>query len=260
MNIPILDSSTHPTVTGNWVSNNLNASFEKLVNSLEASNVSKALAVGLHNVEEYDHELFMECCKKYDQLIPIAGLSPLSENIEEEVRKINELGYKGVKIHSRFSGFSFLKHKTQIVKLIEECYKHDLIVFICTYYASDIDAFPAKDPFWEMVQVFKEAPKAKIVLMHGGTIRLLMYADLVRFNPNMLLDLSYSIMKYKGSSVDIDIKYLFNTFDQKICIGSDYPEVSEDKLRERAEELSQGIPKLKKENIFYKNLIKLIKE
>lgn len=259
MNIPILDSSTHPTISKNWInSKKLNASFEKLVHSLAESNISKALAVGLHNVEGYNHEDFINICTQYKELIPIAGLSPLSINVEEEIQTIKKLGYKGVKLHSRLSCFSFSEQKEEIVKVMNLCYEQNLVVFICTYFASPIASFPTKDPYWDLVEIIKKAPNTKLVLMHGGTINLLKYADLVRFNPNLLLDLSYTISKYKGSSVDLDMKYLFHTFDQKICIGSDYPESSATELRNRAEELSEGISRERKENIFFKNLIKLL--
>ena len=34
-----------------------------------------------------------------------------------------------------------------------------------------------------------------------------------------------TMQKYRGSSIEQDIKFLFRTFDERICIGSDHPEL-----------------------------------
>ena len=64
-----------------------------------------------------------------------------------------------------------------------------------------------------------------MVLLHGGDVQLLRYAELVRFNANLILDLSLTIMKYAGSSLDADLSFLFREFDRRICIGSDHPAI-----------------------------------
>src|SRR5690606_18076936 len=96
--------------------------------------------------------------------------------------------------------------------------------------------------------------KARILIMHGGVHELLRYSELVRTCPNLLLDLSFTLLKYQGSSLDLDIMYLFRKLDQRICIGSDYPDFSPSQLRQRLAALCQGVSKSKLNNIFYKNL------
>ena len=55
-------------------------------------------------------------------------------------------------------------------------------------------------------------------------------------------------------ALTIAVIYLFKTFDQKICVGSDHPEFSLKETRDRLELLSHDIAFNKKENFFYKNL------
>ena len=62
--------------------------------------------------------------------------------------------------------------------------------------------------------------------------------------------------KYKGSSLEIDIKYLFKTFDQRICIGSDSPEFSHKTLRNLFNHYSEGVELKKLTNIANQNLQK----
>lgn len=40
----------------------------------------------------------------------------------------------------------------------------------------------------------------------------------------MLLDLSLTLPRFAGSSIGQDIKFLFNTFEKRIVLGSDFPE------------------------------------
>ena len=67
-----------------------------------------------------------------------------------------------------------------------------------------------------------------------------------------------TLFKYKGSSIDLDIDFLFNNFDQRICIGTDYPEHSHNKLRQFFEKKSNTVKKTKLENIAYKNIMSFL--
>ena len=87
---------------------------------------------------------------------------------------------------------------------------------------------------------------------------LIRYMELVRFNENLLLDLSLTIMKYKGSSIDLDIRYLFTNFDRRICIGTDHPEYTHLDVRKRFEYFGQDVAINKLENIAFLNLTKFL--
>ena len=56
-------------------------------------------------------------------------------------------------------------------------------------------------------------------------------------------------MKYKNSSVDQDIKFLFQNFDKKITLGSDYPEVDYNEFIKRIKFFLEVY--LKKKEIIY---------
>ena len=62
------------------------------------------------------------------------------------------------------------------------------------------------------------------------------------------------MQKYRGSSLDQDIKFLFKNFDERICIGSDYPEFSQNELIKCFKYYSKNISKKKRENIAFNNL------
>ena len=86
--------------------------------------------------------------------------------------------------------------------------------------------------------------------------RLLQYAELAKSNVNVLLDLSFTINKFNNSSIEADIEYLFGTLDQRICLGSDFPEYTIEDVRGQAERLSSKLPEEKIKNIYFKNISK----
>ena len=94
-----------------------------------------------------------------------------------------------------------------------------------------------------------------VILVHGGGIRLMEYAELCRHNSNLILDLSMTMMKYRGSSIEHDIDFLFNNLDQKICVGSDHPEWNyEDVINFLIKKIS-NLPRRKSSNILYNNIV-----
>ena len=60
--------------------------------------------------------------------------------------------------------------------------------------------------------------------MHGGGPNLLKYYEKFRFIKNVYLDLSYTLIHYKNTSVEKDMVFLANKFDKRLLFGSDYPD------------------------------------
>jgi hypothetical protein len=94
-----------------------------------------------------------------------------------------------------------------------------------------------------------------MILMHGGDVNLLGLMEIIRPYQNILLDLSFTLCRYEGSSVDLDMRYLFKNFDQRICVGSDNPQYSLADLRRRFEELTTGVDLEKRLNAAHRNLL-----
>ncbi|OGI06599.1 MAG: hypothetical protein A3F80_06135 [Candidatus Melainabacteria bacterium RIFCSPLOWO2_12_FULL_35_11] len=245
------DSLTHPTVN----SHSDDTSFEAVKNQMSTYGFKWALAVGLDDVNDYNHESFIKECLKYKCFIPIAGVNPKKEEkvLAKEIDHIKELGFKGIKIHPRLSQIDWSYETLPIILNLAS--KKGLVTLLCTYMHGKITNGNYNDPFISLINLLSLSPEAKVVLLHGGDVRLLQYAELVRGNQNLLLDLSFTILKYRGSSLDLDIKFLFERFDKRICIGTDHPSYSHKDLIERVKEFSLGIEQVKLDNIFYKNLI-----
>lgn len=211
--------------------------------------------MGLDNFENYNHLKFITQIKKYENLVPIAGINPIQskKKITAELKYIKRLGFKGIKIHNRISNFSLENKKFKI--FLETLEKFDLVCLICCYWHNQVDKYPRQDFLYSLVKAFKGIKNIKTILVHGGNVRLMEFAEFVRSNKNnFLLDLSMTMLKYEGSSVDNDIKFLFNNFDERICIGSDHPEYKLQTLRRRFNFFSKNLNLEKKVNIAYRNL------
>lgn len=249
--IPIFDALTHPTLDETWLDQNKTASLAELLAWNEQYQIEGFCAVGLPGVGSYDHQLYIESLAQTATAFPVAAIHPTQH---QDFAYIASLGYRAIKLHPRLSQFALDADNVDLCQCFAKAAEFNLIIFLCTYISSEINLFPPKDPFWELVKLLQQTPDVRCVLLHGGGARLLQYADLVRFNPNLLLDLSYTLIKSKGSSLDLDLQYLFTNLDQKLCIGTDYPDYNARDLRQRLLDFEPFTSHEKLCNIYHKNL------
>jgi hypothetical protein len=91
--------------------------------------------------------------------------------------------------------------------------------------------------------------------LHGGGINILELSEITRHFKNILLDLSFTICEFSGSSLEMDIKYVMSRCFDRVCIGSDSPEFSFSELRNRFNLLTKELDIRKIEKIAYLNLM-----
>ncbi len=259
--IPIFDSLTHPTIDSNWILPKYPAcaSIEPLRQQMAEANIKWAFAVGIKGIGGYEEERYVEMIKETgnSNIFPIAFYHPDSNKssaIREDLISIKKRGYSGIKLHPRISDFSITEHTSTIIKVANDL---GLICMLCTYTYSSNNARKMSPEL--IMDMLSQTDGAKVILMHSGAVRLLEFMEIARVFKNILLDLSFTICKYEESSIDLDIKYMFNKFDQRICIGSDFPQFSLIDLRQRFEYFSEELPVEKLENIAYKNLLNFTK-
>ncbi len=248
------DSLTHPSHQGEWLKGE-DSSFEALdKQKKKLACVYKACAVNMP-LCGMDNFKFYEECGKYSWLFPVARVL-LKDLSIEGIEKIRMIGYEAIKIHPRQLG---LESIIPLRDVLEYCYKHEMTVFLCTYYYCDCKGWPSNDFLSELAKLITLFP-VKLVLLHGGGVRLLEFAEFVRFNENVILDLSLTIMKYRGSSLDMDLKFLFKNFDRRICVGSDHPEYLPSDVLMQLNSLANELElcEVKLDNIAYNNLNKML--
>lgn len=230
-------------------------SFESLQASMDRNDIYLACAVSMPNDTNLDPVKFYQHACASGRFFPVAPVTVLSE-IDQEVQNYSRIGYRAIKVHPRLLGTDFDSNKLR--QILASAQKHDMAVFYCTYqvpYFQGREGYLSND---HLVDSLARYPEVKVVLLHGGAYDVMRYAELVRRNENLLLDLSFTLLRYHGSSLDRDFSYLFRTLDQRICIGSDAPDFSQEQLRRRFAEIEEGLSATKAENIAHRNLARFL--
>jgi len=256
--IPVFDSLAHPVAKGIWFGKEVGNTFKALQVDLLANNIIGACAVSLPPMSDEELLLFYQSCIEESEAIlyPVAAINFTEQDFKKKISLIKNIGFKAVKIHPRLSGLNMESDFEKIAEVFRLCQQHELIVFFCTYYHTSIINTPEMPLIFYITRLLKQAPELKLILLHGGDVSLMQFAQLARFNPNILIDLSYTFIKFAGSSVDSDIKYLMNNFEKRICIGSDYPDFSMQLFRNELERIAGHVDdKRKLERLFSGNLM-----
>jgi predicted TIM-barrel fold metal-dependent hydrolase len=255
------DSLTHITHDGSWLGKRIHdASLPRLLTEMHEGNVGRACLVAIAGY--VDNDLVIETARAYpDRFVPIAGLNPhplpTLLQVEAAVARFAKQGFAGIKLHPRLNGYDPLDAKC--VAAIDAAAGHGLVILLDTLFRrKGLATKHAPDVIDYLVQA---CPRTKMVLLHAtGTTMLEMY-EIVRANDNLILDFSFTIMRYRGSSrLDADMNFLFRTTDQLISIGSDFPEYSPAAVIQRFNELTEGVEPHRLNNITCKNLERLFSD
>jgi predicted TIM-barrel fold metal-dependent hydrolase len=251
--IPLFDADGHPRPTSSD-----DHGLTSYLAELRQAGFSGACAVALPGPEMGDAEAFLAACHRHKELYPVAAWTEADpDKVAGAAQGLRSLGFSAVKLHPRLSGIS--PADSVFPRILSAARDADLAVFLCTYQFAPASSHLPADPLPFILEGLAAAPGLRLVLTHGGTVELLRYAELVRMNPTVLLDLSFTMNKYAGSSLDLDIRYLMTTFDQHLCIGTDFPAYRPDAVRARFEQLSNGLATEKRHNIGHGNIRRFLR-
>ncbi len=256
--VPIFDSMTHPTPTGEWLAARWGAgnTFARLVEEMDGAGVTRALAVGMKGVGGYEASAYVRQVREWGpRLTPVAfcdfACVSAPRGVRAYLRRLQALGYAAIKIHPRLSEIVLLDARVECA--VQGAAELGMGVLLCTY-AYEPSPRCLGNRLEDVQALLTRIQGAPLVLVHGGGVRLLEMAEVVRSFPHTLLDLSLTLCKYAGSSLDLDIRFLFERFDRRICVGSDSPEFGLRTLRERFDGFSAGLPPEKVRNVASGNL------
>jgi predicted TIM-barrel fold metal-dependent hydrolase len=171
------------------------------------------------------------------------------------LKALKTMGFVGVHAHPRACGVG--PDKSSFHALLRAAAAADLPVFYCAYPYADVDLGLPVDPLPALAEALRQAPGVRMVLLHGGAAEVLRYAEFARANPRVLLDLSFTMMRY-GTALDAQLAYVLSTLDRRVCIGTDAPEYSPADVRARFEALTIGLPANKRLNIAGRSLTRFL--
>ena len=254
---PLFDSLTHVTPDGSWMGErSFDASLQRLLSDMDQAHTTRACLVTI--ADHGDNDYTLACARQHpDRFVPIAGLNPrvlpTLRRVEAVVAQLAAQGFAGIKLHPRLNGYDPLDAKC--VAAIDAAAEHGLVVLLDTLFRRrGLATRHAPDVIDELAASCPETP---ILLLHATGPTMFELYEIVRANPRLMLDFSFTMMRYIGSRLDDDMHFLFKTTDQLITIGSDFPECSPGAMQKRFETLSQGIEPHRIDNIRYHNLERL---
>jgi predicted TIM-barrel fold metal-dependent hydrolase len=248
------DSLVHTNYEGAWLAHDkFDASLGRLLKEIEQVRPYRACLVNIAGYSD-NAELADIAAKHPDLFVPIAGFNPSThtadEGIERELAEIADRGFAGIKLHPRLNDYDPLDKRC--LKAISHAGRCNLVVLIDTLFRQKTRI--VDHPANIIDRIAFSCPDTRIVLLHGGASAMLDIYEIVRARSNLLLDTSFTLMRYAGSSLDDDIRFVFRTLDQRMTVGSDFPEYSLRDVRTYLESFLDLLPKEKSENILFRNL------
>lgn len=257
----ILDSLTHVTSDGKWFGTEFDASEAELLRQIDQSNTQRAVLVALAG--HIENQFVLEVCKRHpERLIPCASFNPAAHADPGSARSaaLAELGgreFKALKLHPRLNHYDPLDPRCLATLEEISTWKYPLPIWLDTlfYYRGGSLRKPLVDTIHEIVSRFSTLP---FVLLHGGGSWILQVAEAIRDCPNAFLDISFTLHRYRSSSIATDVRYLVNTFDRRLVFGSDFPEVGIGSALGAFREIANGLPAEKCHNVLGINLSRIL--
>jgi predicted TIM-barrel fold metal-dependent hydrolase len=255
--LAFFDSLTHVTADGSWLGTTRHdARCERLIAELDRCAPARACLVAIAGV--IDNETVLAATRRHpDRFVPIGSINPAALGSEGEIADAVALlakqGCAGLKLHPRLNGYDPLHVK--VIRALRVAGDAGLIVFLDTLFRQAERATRNAPDLIDALAV--AAPHTKIVLLHGGGSQVLAVSEVVAAHPNLVLDLSFTIHRFSGSSMDDDLRFLLRTFDRRMVVGSDFPEYEPLATRDRVHQLCEGLPPVKAANVLSANLERL---
>lgn len=248
------DSLVHATLDGRWPARDgIDAGAERLLRDMDAAAVDKACLVAVSGLNE--NEDVEQIARAHpDRFVPIASVNPAECRSEEQaraaVREVAERGFAGIKLHPRLHGYDATA--AQSVSALRAAGDAGIPAFVCTLFRRPGVAVASAADTVDLLA--NAAPDTTIVLLHGGGTEALDLFELVRMHSHLRLDLSFTLLRYAGSSLDADIRFLVEHLDQRLVMGSDYPDYAPSEAFPRFFALTSDLPRDKVQRVAHDNL------
>jgi predicted TIM-barrel fold metal-dependent hydrolase len=243
--MPLFDSLSHPSLDGQWLHPRWNGrnGFAEVAGSMAVAQVRWAWAVAMGSTEGYDANRYVDACRAVHQvrLLPaiLVDSTVLTSRVlcDDWLGQVRARDFVGIKLHPRLGRFDFAN--PMLPYLIGTANRTGLAVMLCTYcYSADPSLVDLSVEGLRRLLV--SIPDEPLLLLHGATVRLLELAELTRCFRRCLLDVSWTVCEYAGTSLDRDLRYVLDRCRDRVCVGSDSPEFTPVQLRRRLVALTRG--------------------
>lgn len=261
--MPSFDSIVHVTPDGRWFNTQFDARIDRLLSELDDTDTEAAVVVGIAPAISNDF-ILTTCGKHSDRLYPCGGFAPTAYRTPEEAvaaftAAFANSGFRAVKFHPRLGGFTLEDERFLAVLSEMSTWRTKIPIWIDTLLYNVKTPLP-KDPVTGLQTLALSYPDLKFLFLHSTGARALHLFEAVRHLENAFLDLSYTASFYRQCSVFQDLRFLCSVFDRRLVWGSDFPEVSLHAAHKNANDLLDGLPSIKRQNVMGATLARILDE
>jgi hypothetical protein len=244
----MIDFNTHLTFDKDSVSRN---EIQNEIQQLEKLYTSLGFQGGvITNFREDYFDYKLESRFSWKCFVQCKSFSP-GQKLWSSPQTKENFGVLGVKIHPRNLGW--IPSTDEMVFAFQKSVEFDYLIYICSYLPVGPGLVGSFDFLGRISDALAEVPTAKVVIGHAGVSDLLNASELARRFESVYLDVSFLLTRMLGTSVMLDLAWLFSTLDTRILFGSDHPNQSLFASLESFKQLSADLPQIKKENIIMLN-------
>lgn len=250
---PIVDAHLHISENGGWIGGKYNASLPLLLEQMDTGGVSKGVIMGLAQLNQ--NEYLRRACEEHrGVLYAMAGFNPMTQELSAVRDYLSHDAFKGIKLHPRRDNYSPMDPRALTVyEEAEE--KGWVITFDVFGHSTHLPLEELRPTVFD--RLAKCFPKLKIVLAHCCVPWVLEAFFVAKSNPNLYLDCSFIIERFRGSGVMQDLLYTAQHLDRKLIFGSDFPEEQVHRYLSMAKIEFKDLQEEKKSNIFGLNAIQV---
>ncbi|MFZ2539423.1 MAG: amidohydrolase family protein [Oscillospiraceae bacterium] len=216
---------------------------DALIKSGRAINIEKYLVCSTATKPEQVvpiNDFIFDECQKHQEFIGFATLHPDMENLDEEVERILQRGFKGIKLHPDFQQFNIDDQKAF------EIYKRVQGKLAILFHTGD-DRLEFSKPK-RLARVSDKFPDLRCIAAHFGGYKCWDEAYEVYDSKNIFMDTSSSLFSMSREQA---LKFIDKFGVEQFFFGSDFPMWRHEVELKRIESLE--LDKVSLEKILYGN-------
>jgi len=196
----------------------LNGTVDDIKKSMKKANISKSVVLSIATKPTQTEKINSWAAEiQDDSIIAFGSIHPDYEGWEDELRRIKELGLKGIKLHPDYQGF--FVDEERMFPIYELASRLGLIIL---FHAGVDIGLPA--PFHctpdRLLKVVKAFPHGKIIAAHMGGYQYWDEVENLLVGENLYFDTSYSL----GWIDEVQAKRIIKNHGfKKILFATDSP-------------------------------------
>jgi predicted TIM-barrel fold metal-dependent hydrolase len=224
-----------------------------LLRQMDRAGVAGAVVLGLPGLQTAEEVLGL-CAAAPDRLFPLLGVHPLAADDLARIPHARGMGFYGLKVHPRLGEFPV--DADVLGPALELAERHRLPVLF--------DALPQSGAvpldgleYHAFDRLARRFRGVRMVLAHACAPHVLGAYTVVKANPNVYLDVSFSLLYYAGSSVEMDLGFVSDRIDRHVLYGSDFPQYAADAYLAAYLRLLEGRPGADRRRVLGGNAVEL---